>query len=209
MEKSYGTVLQEAEASFVEKRSRFIGRCRPVATEEEAQDFIAGVRKRHWDAAHNVWAYVLRDGAMRYSDDREPQGTAGQPALNVLLKRELTDCAVVITRYFGGILLGAGGLTRAYAQGAAQAVQAAGEADMRPCLRGDIRCSYAQYGMVAPLVAACGGVVEEADYTEAVRVRFHLPQERRGELEKALTERSCGSLMVEEVEKIHLPFPRK
>ncbi len=209
MEKSYGTVLQEAEASFVEKRSRFIGRCRPVATEEEAQDFIAGVRKRHWDAAHNVWAYVLRDGAMRYSDDGEPQGTAGQPALNVLLKRELTDCAVVITRYFGGILLGAGGLTRAYAQGAAQAVQAAGEADMRPCLRGDIRCSYAQYGMVAPLVAACGGVVEEADYTEAVRVRFHLPQERRGELEKALTERSCGSLMVEEVEKIHLPFPRK
>lgn len=209
MEKSYGTVLQEAEASFVEKRSRFIGRCRPVATEEEAQDFIAGVRKRHWDAAHNVWAYVLRDGAMRYSDDGEPQGTAGQPALNVLLKRELTDCAVVITRYFGGILLGAGGLTRAYAQGAAQAVQAAGEADMRPCLRGDIRCSYTQYGMVAPLVAACGGVVEEADYTEAVRVRFHLPQERRGELEKALTERSCGSLMVEEVEKIHLPFPRK
>lgn len=209
MEKSYGTVLQEAEASFVEKRSRFIGRCRPVATEEEAQDFIAGVRKRHWDAAHNVWAYVLRDGAMRYSDDGEPQGTAGQPALNVLLKRELTDCAVVITRYFGGILLGAGGLTRAYAQGAAQAVQAAGEADMLPCLRGDIRCSYAQYGMVAPLVAACGGVVEEADYTEAVRVRFHLPQERRGELEKALTERSCGSLMVEEVEKIHLPFPRK
>ncbi len=209
MEKSYGTVLQEAEASFVEKRSRFIGRCRPVATEEEAQDFIAGVRKRHWDAAHNVWAYVLRDGAMRYSDDGEPQGTAGQPALNVLLKRELTDCAVVITRYFGGILLGAGGLTRAYAQGAAQAVQAAGEADMRPCLRGDIRCSYAQYGMVAPLVVACGGVVEEADYTEAVRVRFHLPQERRGELEKALTERSCGSLMVEEVEKIHLPFPRK
>ena len=80
---------------------------------------------------------------------------------------------------------------------------------MRPCLRGDIRCSYAQYGMVAPLVAACGGVVEEADYTEAVRVRFHLPQERRGELEKALTERSCGSLMVEEVEKIHLPFARK
>ena len=209
MEKSYGTVLQEAEASFVEKRSRFIGRCRPVATEEEAQDFNAGVRKRHWDAAHNVWAYVLRDGAMRYSDDGEPQGTAGQPALNVLLKRELTDCAVVITRYFGGILLGAGGLTRAYAQGAAQAVQAAGEADMRPCLRGDIRCSYAQYGMVAPLVVACGGVVEEADYTEAVRVRFHLPQERRGELEKALTERSCGSLMVEEVEKIHLPFPRK
>ena len=209
MEKSYGTVLQEAEASFVEKRSRFIGRCRPVATEEEAQDFIAGVRKRHWDAAHNVWAYVLRDGAMRYSDDGEPQGTAGQPALNVLLKRELTDCAVVITRYFGGILLGAGGLTRAYAQGAAQAVQAAGEADMRPCLRGDIRCSYAQYGMVAPLVVACGGVVEEADYTEAVRVRFHLPQERRGELEKALTERSCGSLMVEELEKIHLPFPRK
>ena len=209
MEKSYGTVLQEAEASFVEKRSRFIGRCRPVATEEEAQDFIAGVRKRHWDAAHNVWAYVLRDGAMRYSDDGEPQGTAGQPALNVLLKWELTDCAVVTTRYFGGILLGAGGLTRAYAQGAAQAVQAAGEADMLPCLRGDIRCSYAQYGMVAPLVAACGGVVEEADYTEAVRVRFHLPQERRGELEKALTERSCGSLMVEEVEKIHLPFPRK
>ena len=147
MEKSYGTVLQEAEASFVEKRSRFIGRCRPVATEEEAQDFIAGVRKRHWDAAHNVWAYVLRDGAMRYSDDGEPQGTAGQPALNVLLKRELTDCAVVITRYFGGILLGAGGLTRAYAQGAAQAVQAAGEADMRPCLRGDIRCSYTQYGI--------------------------------------------------------------
>ena len=209
MDKSYGTVMTEAEADFVEKRSRFIGRCRPVTTEEEAQAFIAAVRKNHWDAAHNVWAYVLRGGVMRYSDDGEPQGTAGQPALNVLLKRELTDCAVVITRYFGGILLGAGGLTRAYTQGAVIAVEAAGEVDMRPCLRGDIDCSYAQYGMVARLVAACGGVVEDAAYGEAVRVRFHLPAEGREALQQALTEKSCGSLSIKEVEKIHLPFPRK
>lgn len=178
MEKSYGTVLQEAEASFVEKRSRFIGRCRPVATEEEAQDFIAGVRKRHWDAAHNVWAYVLRDGVMRYSDDGEPQGTAGQPALNVLLKRELTDCAVVITRYFGGILLGAGGLVRAYTQSAKDALDAAGISVVRRWIEVLLPCSYAQYERVKLETEGFGGVIAEADYGADIALTVLLPEER-------------------------------
>ena len=116
---SYRTISRAAEIQFVEKRSRFIGAARPVSVESEALEFIAERRKRHWDAAHNVYAYVLRQGQVqRYSDDGEPQGTAGIPVLDMLLKKNLTDCAVVVTRYFGGILLGTGGLVRAYTQSA-------------------------------------------------------------------------------------------
>ena len=209
MEKSYGTVLQEAEASFVEKRSRFIGRCRPVATEEEAQDFIAGVRKRHWDAAHNVWAYVLRDGAMRYSDDGEPQGTAGQPALNVLLKRELTDCAVVITRYFGGILLGAGGLTRAYTRGAKDALDAAGISQMSLWTLWEVPCTYPLLERVKLEIAACGGVVRSADYGADILLQAAFPAGGAEQFAPRLTELSAGGLEMLPSGEEFLPGPRQ
>ena len=123
----YLTLRKESSDEFIEKRSRFIGYAKPVTTQEEAMDFINAIRAKHWDATHNVYAYVLRDGqSRRYSDDGEPSGTAGVPVLDVLLKENITDCVVVATRYFGGVLLGAGGLVRAYSHTSKIAVEAAG-----------------------------------------------------------------------------------
>ncbi len=122
----YKTVRAAASGELTEKRSRFIGYCKPVSTEEEATAFIASIRSRHWDARHNVYAYSLREGNLRrYSDDGEPSGTAGMPVLDVLQKSGVTDVCVVVTRYFGGVLLGTGGLVRAYSQAARLGLNAA------------------------------------------------------------------------------------
>lgn len=121
---------QEAESEFVEKRSRFIGHIWPVDSEDQAQELIRRVKKQHYDARHNCWCYLLGGAVVRYSDDGEPQGTAGQPMLAVLQRENVTNAVCVVTRYFGGILLGAGGLTRAYGKGARDALAAAGVAAM-------------------------------------------------------------------------------
>ena len=147
MDAGYQTAAREAEDAFVERRSRFIGAICPVQTEEDALAFVAKRKKAHWDATHHVYAYVLRqEGIRRYSDDGEPQGTAGMPVLDVLLKEALSDCVVVVTRYFGGILLGGGGLVRAYSHGASLAVAAGGLQVMRLCDIVRLSCSYGQYG---------------------------------------------------------------
>ena len=203
----YRTIAAAGEDEFIERRSRFIGRIRPVTTEAEAQAFIAAIKKECWDATHNVWAYVLREGGIRrFSDDGEPQGTAGIPVLDVLLKQELTDCVVVVTRYFGGILLGAGGLVRAYSQGAAVAVKAGGVTVMRPCVQGSITCDYAQYGYVQPLVLSAGGVVDDTVFADTVTLMFHLPVPQWESLGKDLTERSAGTLTCQQTGKAYYPF---
>lgn len=172
----YCTLEAEAAAEFTEKRSRFIGCAAPVSTQEEAERFIARVRSENRDAAHNVFAYRLKgNGAVRCSDDGEPQGTAGQPALNVLVQSGAEDAAVVVTRYFGGVLLGAGGLVRAYSHTASLAVAGARVVAMRACVIGEISCSYSQYGKVAALVAAGGGLDQDAAFTDEVRLRFRIP----------------------------------
>ncbi len=193
----YRTIAGAAVDEFVEKRSRFIGAIQPVTTEEEAQAFIRARAKEMWDAKHNVYAYVLSRGSVcRFSDDGEPQGTAGIPALDVLRKENLTDCAVVITRYFGGILLGGGGLVRAYSHAAKLAVDAAGIVQMCPCVYGEIVCDYAQYGWVPAMIAAAGGVVTDTRFADAVTICLSLPVEQQGALQAELTERSAGRLKV-------------
>ena len=134
MQQEYTTIYSPAEDEFVERKSRFIGHIAPVQTEEEAQAFIAQIRQQHRDATHNTYAYILRSGIKRYSDDGEPQGTAGVPMLECVEKEGLVDVAVVVTRYFGGILLGAGGLVRAYSHGAKIAVDAAQRKLMTTCV---------------------------------------------------------------------------
>ena len=192
---SYRTIAAEAADEFVEKRSRFIGCVKPVTTEEEAQAFIAARKKQFWDATHNVWAYVLDGGRVRrYSDDGEPQGTAGIPTLDVLLKSEVTDCVVVVTRYFGGVLLGAGGLVRAYSHGASLALAAGGIIERRLCDELSVACDYAQYGRVGPLIAAQGGVLTDTQFTDEVTLRFYLPLHQDDALQAALTEASAGTL---------------
>ncbi|MBR5524060.1 MAG: YigZ family protein [Clostridia bacterium] len=191
----YLTIAREATDEFVEKRSRFMGAIKPVTTEEEALAFIREKQKKYWDATHNVYAYVLEGGNLcRFSDDGEPQGTAGIPVLDVLRKEGLTDCVVVVTRYFGGILLGGGGLVRAYSHGAKIAVDAGGVVEMRRCLQGEVVCDYSQYGWVPAFLMETGATVTDSCFEEAVTVRFSLPQEKRETLETTLVDRSNGRL---------------
>ena len=143
----YVTGRDFAQDEFVVKKSRFIGYSKHVETEAEAMAFVAEISKKHWDASHNVYAFSLRDGmTRRYSDDGEPQGTAGVPVLDVILKENIVDVCVVVTRYFGGILLGGGGLVRAYSQGARIALAAADKRYMTTCRRLTRSCDYSLYG---------------------------------------------------------------
>ena len=202
----YLTIAGDGEDEFTEKRSRFIGAIRPVTTEEEAQAFIRERCKTYWDAKHNVHAYVLEGGNLcRFSDDGEPQGTAGLPVLDVLRKEGLTDCVVVVTRYFGGILLGGGGLVRAYSHGAKLAVDAAGVVEMRLCLTGEITCDYAQYGFIPAFLAEEGATLTDTQYADTVTVSFSLPVENRRHLEAALIDRSNGRLSATFTGELWLP----
>ena len=207
-QKNYLTIAKEATDEFVEKRSRFMGFIKPVTTEEEAQAFIREKQKKYWDATHNVYAYVLDGGNLcRFSDDGEPQGTAGIPVLDVLRKEGLTDCVVVVTRYFGGILLGGGGLVRAYSHGAKIAVDAAGVVEMRLCLHGEVTCDYSQYGWIPAFLAEEGAIVTDTAFGEAVTVYFSIPQEGREHLESTLVDRSNGRLTAVFTDEEFAPFP--
>lgn len=190
----YRTVRGAASAEFVEKRSRFIGYISPASTQEKAAQFIDSIRSKHWDATHNVPAYILREGNIcRFSDDGEPQGTAGMPALNVLQKEGLTDCALVVTRYFGGILLGGGGLVRAYSHAAKLAVDAGGIVTRALCSLVRVRCDYNFYGRLASLIPEQGGIIENTAFEDAVTVDFRIPQELEPGFEKKLIDLSNGT----------------
>ena len=194
----YKTAGQEASEEFVERRSRFIGHCRPVSSEEEAVAFINEIKSRHWDANHNVYAYVLRDGQLkRYSDDGEPQGTAGMPVLNVLLHSGVTDTVLVVTRYFGGILLGAGGLVKAYSHGASLALKKAGILTMRQCLLMSVECDYGQYGKLSSLIPECGGFLDGTEFTDRVKISFHMAEDDLHAFEKKLADASAGQCKAE------------
>ena len=195
----YRTIAQAAQDEFVEKRSRFIGYARPVQTEEEAQAFIAEMKSRHWDATHNVYAYILREGNIqRYSDDGEPQGTAGIPTLEGLEKSHVTDVAVVVTRYGGGILLGGGGLVRAYSHGASIALKAAGIITMKECSLLMLSCDYSRYGRVSSLIPECGGIIDDTDFAGDVTLSFHMAPELMGSFARKLADATNGQVTFEE-----------
>lgn len=199
MAKDYKTVLENASDEFVEKRSRFIGYCKPVKTEQEAIDFINEKRSEHWNATHNVYAYSLRDGNIkRYSDDGEPSGTAGMPVLDVIVKNEIFDVVVVVTRYFGGVLLGTGGLVRAYSHGSKIAVEAAKPVIMQNCLVCEARCAYNQYGKVSSLIIGVGAAVDDTVYESDVLVKFHIKPDLLGTLNKKLADATSGEVTVEQ-----------
>ncbi|MEE1219057.1 MAG: YigZ family protein [Ruminococcus sp.] len=201
----YKTVLQSAKDEFVEKRSRFIGYCKPVTTEKEAVDFINEKRAEHWNATHNVYAYSLREGNIkRYSDDGEPSGTAGMPTLDVIVKNEIFDVCVVVTRYFGGVLLGTGGLVRAYSQGAKIALDAAKIVTMKSCLMCQLKCSYNQYGKVSSVVLENGAEVDDTIYEADVTLKFHIKPELLPSLNKKLADATAGEVVaVGEEEKYY------
>lgn len=197
----------DAEAEFVEKRSRFLGRIWLTETEEEALACIKAMREQHWDATHNVYAYRIRDGAMRYSDDGEPQGTAGMPVLDVLRKADLYNVTCVVTRYFGGVLLGAGGLVRAYTKAAALAVEAAGISIKRVWQQMDIPCPYHLYEPVRQQLAAAGGLLVDTDFGAEVTLHAMLPVAQTAPFLQNLTDLSAGKLHPLLLEQTYRAFP--
>ena len=208
MAESYRTVAAPAQDEFTEKRSRFIGHIAPVRTEEETVDFINAIRARHREATHNVYAYILRENQLsRFSDDGEPQGTAGRPVLEVIQREGLVDVAVVVTRYFGGILLGAGGLVRAYAQGAKTAVDAAKVQNMWPAAVIQLDMGYDLYGKVTYILPKHQVQTLDSDFGEGVRLRLLCKKERLAALTGELTELSAGTVSPLTVEEKYADFP--
>ncbi|MGN8875721.1 YigZ family protein [Pseudoflavonifractor sp. HCP28S3_F10] len=182
-----------SETEFTEKRSRFIGHVWRVETEEEARACIEAMKKRYHDARHNCWCYAVREGGVvRYSDDGEPQGTAGQPMLGVFQKENITNFCCVVTRYFGGILLGAGGLVRAYTRSAKDALDAAGVSVVRRWVDVAVPCPYALFERVKLEVEGQDGVLGETEYAADVTVHALLPEERVEAFRARITELTAG-----------------
>ena len=193
----YQTIAHEASGERVERRSRLIGYAKPVETEEEAVSFIQEVKALNRTANHHVYAYSLRGNQLkRCSDDGEPQGTAGVPVLEVLVKSGVTDAVVVVTRYFGGTLLGTGGLVRAYSHSASIALAQAEVITMRSCLMAEVSCEYHQYGRLTALLPESGGVIDDTDFTNRICIRFHISDRDLPEFEEKLAQATCGQSKV-------------
>lgn len=204
----YIVPYQDAESEFTEKRSRFITHLYKVETEAEARARIEEMKKKYYDARHNCWCYLLQEGGVvRYSDDGEPQGTAGIPVLDVLLKENLTDCVVVATRYFGGTLLGTGGLVRAYSHTAKIAVDAGGIITMKLCKVLKVCCDYNFYGRLNSLIPECGGAIDNADFADTVTVTFKMPTDDVDNFEKKLVDLSFGKFKSEEIGEVFEAMP--
>ncbi len=201
--KPYETVADFASDEFVERKSRFIGQIAPVTDEAQALQFLADVRTRHREAAHHVYAYILREsGVKRMSDDGEPQGTGGVPVLEVLEREGLTDVAVVVTRYFGGILLGTGGLARAYSHGAKLAVDAAVRKKMILCAVLESDFGYDWYGKINHLLPQYDARVLESDFGATVRLRILLDAQKVPAFCRDLTELTAAAVQARVVEEV-------
>lgn len=196
---SYITIRDYGEDRFIEKKSEFIGYAKRVESEEEAKAFVNEIKSMHKQARHNCWAYVIGEnmGIQRYSDDGEPQGTAGIPILEVMKKSDITDCAVVVTRYFGGILLGTGGLTRAYTKGASIALKAGGVVEK---VQGVDVALHLDYDMIGKVQYVCGQNnwhIEDTEYTDKVIVHILAEVSVSEVIKKEITEVSNGKITVE------------
>ena len=195
------------EDEFIEKKSRFIGRIWPVETEEAALEKIQEMKKQHYDATHNCWAYIIHGGAVRFSDDGEPGGTAGMPMLQVLQREGLHNCVCVVTRYFGGILLGAGGLVRAYTKGAKIAVDAAGKSMKRVWTVLYVPCPYTYYERVKLLVAECEGIIRSTDFGAEVELELLFAENVADTFLEKLTDMTAGTVEGMETGKEYRAFP--
>ena len=209
--KPYKTLLCAASDEFVVNKSRFIGHGCPCETEEAALAFLAGIRARHKDATHNCYAYIVgaNMGIMRFSDDGEPGGTAGMPIIEVMKARGVTNCAVVVTRYFGGILLGAGGLVRAYSQGAAAALNACGVGVMHPTARYLLEVPYPMLGRLEFFLKTEPVVVEEKQFADAVILTLVVRTSDEEAFAARLTNMSEGRLEPLRCEEFYRPWPEE
>ena len=195
------------EDEFTEKKSRFIGRAWLVESEEEALERIAEMKKQHYDASHNCWAYIIKDGPMRFSDDGEPGGTAGNPMMQVLQREELFNVVCVVTRYFGGILLGAGGLVRAYTKGAKLAIDAAGKSMKRVWSVLYLPCPYNFYERVKLETEAFGGIIRDTQFGAEVELEILVAREQTQAFLDRLTDMSAGTVEAMETGQEYRAFP--
>lgn len=195
------------EDEFIEKKSRFIGRVWCVETEEEALEKIQQMKKQYYDATHNCWAYIIKDGPMRFSDDGEPGGTAGNPMMLVLQREGLYNIVCVVTRYFGGVLLGAGGLVRAYTKGAKIAIDAAGKSIKRVWTALYIPCPYNFYERVKLETEAFGGVIRDTNFGSEVELEILVAAGQTQAFLERLTDMTAGTVEAMEIGQEYRAFP--
>ena len=195
------------EDEFTEKKSRFIGHVWLVESEEEALERITEMKKQNYDASHNCWAYIIKDGPMRFSDDGEPGGTAGNPMMQVLQREQLYNVVCVVTRYFGGILLGAGGLVRAYTKGAKLAIDAAGKSIKRVWTVLYVPCPYSFYERVKLETEAFGGIIRDTQFAAEVELEILVAREQTEAFLEKLTDMTAGTVETMELGQEYRAFP--
>ncbi len=206
MRKEYLTVSGEAAAELEEKKSRFIATVKPVTSEEEAYDFINGLKTRYWNASHNVYAYYIcgNQELQKFSDDGEPSGTAGMPVLEAMKKLGVQDVAVVVTRYFGGTLLGASGLVRAYGKSASLGIEAAGIVRRKLCVEARIVMDYSLFGKVQALAASRGYRIKDTVYAQDVELIVYIPIDEFDEFAALITEATSAQASVDAGNKTYI-----
>ena len=195
----------DGEAEFTEKRSSFLGHVRMVETEDEAKTFVAEMKKKYYDARHNCWCYIIKDGAVRYSDDGEPQGTAGIPMLEVLKREGVTNVVCVVTRYFGGVLLGTGGLLRAYTKSAKDALDAAGISVVRRWVKAELACTYSLLERLKLECTAANGLVSDVEYSTDVCLKLLLPEDGVGDFSRRIADVTAGASRLAIIGEIYKP----
>ena len=207
MENSYKTIVSYGEGEIVEKKSKFLCKIYPVHSEEEALAHIEQLKKQYWDARHNCYAYIIGKNTetVRCSDDGEPSGTAGRPMLEVLQKEELKDVLAVVTRYFGGVLLGTGGLVRAYTQAVQEGLLASGICEMMPMSVMNFTTDYNAIGKIKYVLGQAEVDILSEEYTHEVVLRVAIPQTRKNGVLKELIEVTNGKLQSEEIEIKYMP----
>lgn len=189
--KSYKTPEKASETEYIVNRSRFIGRCFPVLSEAEALERLDEIRRKHYDATHNCYAYSILDGTRRFSDDGEPGGTAGMPIMDTLIRSNTENALIVVTRYFGGILLGSGGLVRAYSKSASDALNASSSLIMTPCAEIEFTVDYTRYGAIEGFVRG-SSTVKSTEFTDSIRFLCLVDKERAESFIADIVERTDG-----------------
>lgn len=203
---TYVTLLSGSSAEYCEKRSRFIAVASPCDSEAAATALLSDLKSKYWDARHNCYAYVLKDGTARFSDDGEPHGTAGKPILDVIKGSGVTDVIITVTRYFGGVLLGTGGLVKAYSTSARDALLSAPKAKMCPSTVLSVECPYSDHGKLMNLLEGCDISLEDTVFTDKVTVVFSIKQEHIEEFEKKLCESFSARLTAKRLQEKYSAF---
>ena len=203
MKEFFLTPQKTAFGEITEKRSKFIAEIRPVCDEKEATAFIEEVRSKHRDARHTVFSYLLIDGKRRYSDDGEPSRTAGAPITEILEKKDFCNCALTVTRYFGGILLGTGGLLRAYSAAATNAIEQCDPVKMTLKSRFSLRCEYTFYNRIPSILSKYGGKILDSDFSNTVFLSVSLPPEHAKTFFDLIFELSGGKILANQLDPLY------